>query len=75
LRGTAQPQSKAEKKEQETLGNQGLVLAYVQSCTAGDLGMAECGPIWQLGVIAALLIVAIVTLALLQLRRLQIEKA
>ena len=57
------------------MGNQGFVLAYVQSCTAGDLGMAECGPIWQLGVIAALLIVALVTLALLQLRRLQPGKA
>ncbi len=30
--------------------------------------MAECGPIWQLAVIAALLIIAIATLLVLQLR-------
>jgi hypothetical protein len=58
------------------LGNQRLVLEYVQSCSGGNLGMAECGPIWQLGVIAALLLIAIVTLALLQFRaRLQAARA
>lgn len=51
------------------MSNQGFVLAYVQSCTVGDLGMAECGPVWQLAVIAALLFIAIITLALLQVRR------
>ena len=51
------------------MSDQGFVLAYVQSCTAGDLGMSECGPVWQLGIIAALLLIAIVTLALLRLRR------
>jgi hypothetical protein len=45
-----------------------VVLEYVQSCTGGNLGMAECGPIWQLAVIATLLLIAIVTLALLQFR-------
>jgi hypothetical protein len=50
------------------LGNQRVVLEYVQSCAGGSLGMAECGPIWQLGVIATLLLAAIVTLALLQFR-------
>jgi hypothetical protein len=57
------------------MSNQGFVLAYVQSCTAGDLGMAECGPVWQLGIIAALLLTAIVTLALLRLRRPQSSSA
>ena len=52
------------------MGNQSVVLAYVQSCASGALGAAECGPIWQLGVIAVLLVAAIVTLAVLQLRRL-----
>ena len=51
------------------MSDQGFVLAYVQSCTVGDLGMAECGPVWQLAVIAALLFIAIMTLALLQVRR------
>jgi len=51
------------------MSDQGFVLAYVQSCTVGDLGMADCGPIWQLGIIAVLLLIAIVTLTLLQLRR------
>jgi hypothetical protein len=50
------------------VGNQGLVLAYVESCTSGALGMSECGPIWQLLVIGALLLVAVTTLLLLQLR-------
>jgi hypothetical protein len=51
------------------MNNQGFVLAYVQSCTTGDIGMAECGPVWQLGIIAALLFIAIMTLALMQVRR------
>ena len=53
------------------MGDQGLVLAYLQSCVSGALGAADCGPIWQLGVIAVLLFLAIVTLALLHLRRAQ----
>jgi hypothetical protein len=61
-------QSKAHKKGSRNLGNQRVVLEYVQSCAGGNLGMAECGPMWQLGVIAALLFIAIVTLALLQFR-------
>jgi hypothetical protein len=61
-------QSKADKKGSRNLGNQRVVLEYVQSCAGGNLGMAECGPIWQLGVIAALLLIAIVALALLQFR-------
>jgi hypothetical protein len=51
------------------MSDQGLVLAYVQSCANGALGMAECGPIWQLGVIAGLLVIALIALAVLQLRR------
>jgi hypothetical protein len=51
------------------MSNQGFVLAYVRSCTTGEIGMAECGPVWQLGIIAVLLVVAIATLALMQLRR------
>ena len=57
------------------MDNQALVLAYVQSCASGALSASECGPIWQLGVIAGLLVVAIVTLAVLQFRRPQAGKA
>jgi len=56
------------------VGSQGLVLEYVKSCASGALGAADCGPIWQLGVIAALLLLAIAALALLQLRRPQDRK-
>jgi hypothetical protein len=48
---------------------QGILISYVESCTNGSLGMSECGPIWQLGVIAALLFAAIATLAVLQFRK------
>jgi hypothetical protein len=65
MRKSSQETATGKKK----MSNQGFVLAYVQSCTAGDLGMAECGPVWQLAVIAALLFAAIMTLALLQVRR------
>ena len=51
------------------MGDQGLVLAYLQSCVSGALGAADCGPIWQLGIIAGLLLISIVVLAVLQLRR------
>ena len=51
------------------MSDQGLVLAYVQSCANGVLGMTECGPIWQLGVIAGLLVTALMVLAVLQFRR------
>jgi hypothetical protein len=57
------------------MGDQGFVLAYVQSCASGALGATECGPIWQLGVIAGLLLVSIATLAILQLRRPQPDAA
>jgi hypothetical protein len=54
---------------------QGIVLWYVQSCANGTLGASDCGPIWQLGVIAALLLLAVVALVVLQFRKPQAEKA
>ena len=41
---------------------------YVKSCAAGTLGVTDCGPVWQLGVIAAFLVVAIAALVVLRLR-------
>ncbi len=58
------------------MSSQSIVFAYLQSCTSGKLGLAECGPMWQLLVIAVLLLGAIVALLVLRLRsRPQVEKA
>lgn len=50
------------------MGDRGIIIEYVRSCTAGALGMSECGPVWQLGVIAAFLVIAITALVVLRLR-------
>jgi len=50
------------------MGDRGIVIEYVRSCTAGTLGVSDCGPVWQLGIIAAFLAAAIVTLVVLRLR-------
>jgi len=50
------------------MGDRGIIVEYVRSCTAGALGMSDCGPVWQLGVIAGFLVLAIVTLVVLRLR-------
>ena len=50
------------------MGDRGNIVEYVRSCTAGALRVSDCGPVWQLGIIAALLAAAIVTLVVLRLR-------
>lgn len=50
------------------MGDRGIIIEYVRSCTAGTLGTMDCGPVWQLGVIFALLVVAIMALIVLRLR-------
>jgi len=50
------------------MGDRGIVIEHVRSCTAGTLGMSDCGPVWQLGVIAAFLVIAVATLVVLRLR-------
>ena len=45
-----------------------FVLNYVQACAGGKLAMAECGPIWQMAVIAAFLVLAVAALLILRLR-------
>lgn len=50
------------------MGDRGIIIEYVRSCTGGALGIYECGPVWQLGTIATLLVVMIVTLVILKLR-------
>jgi hypothetical protein len=46
-----------------------VIIEYLRSCTAGSLGMSDCAPVWQLGIIAAFLVAAIVALVVLRLRR------
>jgi hypothetical protein len=50
------------------MNNTDFILTYVQTCASGKLGVSDCGPVWQLSVIAALLLIAIVTLLVLRLR-------
>jgi hypothetical protein len=50
------------------MGDRGIIIEYVRSCTAGALGMSDCGPVWQLGIIAAFLMAAIMMLVILRLR-------
>ena len=50
------------------MGGDGIILWYVNSCASGKLGISECGPVWQMLVIATFLIVAIVVLLVLRLR-------
>ena len=45
-----------------------FVLNYVHACTSGKLAMAECGPIWQMAVIAVFLLLALAVLLVLRLR-------
>jgi len=48
--------------------NNHFILTYLQSCASGKLGSSDCDPIWQLGVIAVFLLVAVVALLVLRLR-------
>jgi hypothetical protein len=50
------------------MGDRGFIIEYVRSCTAGALGLTDCGPVWQFATIAALLLFAIATLVILRLR-------
>ena len=45
-----------------------FVVSYVHACSSNSLPIADCGPVWQLGIIAALLVMAITTLVVLGLR-------
>jgi hypothetical protein len=58
------------------LNDLSFLVTYVESCTGGKLGFGDCGPVWQLGVIAALLIIMITALLVMRVRaRLQPEQA
>jgi hypothetical protein len=48
------------------MGNYLFLISYVRSCANGALRIGDCGPVWQMGVIAALLVLLIVALAALR---------
>jgi hypothetical protein len=50
-----------------TMGSGNFILSYVHACAAGKLALADCGPVWQLGIIAAILTAAIMSLAILRM--------
>ena len=52
------------------MGGQNFIVTYIQACTSGKLPFSECGPIWQLFVIAAFLVAAIAALLVLRMRAL-----
>jgi hypothetical protein len=43
-----------------------FIEAYVDGCLSGAVSSSDCGPVWQLGVIAAILMASIMALALLR---------
>lgn len=45
-----------------------FIVVYAQSCAGGKLPLSECGPAWQLLIIAMLLLLAISTLVVLRFR-------
>ena len=52
------------------MGDRGIIIEFVSFCTAGGLSISDCGPVWQLSVIAALLVVAVTALVILRVRAL-----
>ena len=50
------------------MSNQNFIFGYVEACAGGSLRFADCGPVWQMGGIAALLVLALAVLAMLRLR-------
>jgi hypothetical protein len=48
------------------MGNQVILETYVRACANGKLPLSECGPVWQLGIIAALLACAVLALVVLR---------
>ncbi len=49
------------------MGSENFILSYVHACTVGKLTLMDCGPVWQLGIIATMLTAAIMSLAILRM--------
>jgi hypothetical protein len=45
-----------------------FVVGYLQACVTGELSFFECAPILEVGITAALLIVAVVLLVVVRIR-------
>jgi hypothetical protein len=52
-----------------------IVLQFVQSCTSGSVGSADCSPVYACGGIAVALVIAVVALAILLKNRAKAESA
>ena len=50
------------------MNNGNFIWSYVQMCSAGKLPLSDCGPVWQIGIIAAILVCAIVFLIVLRIQ-------
>lgn len=50
------------------MGDQNFILSYVQYCASGRLALSECGPVWQMGVIAGFLVLSVAALLFLRIR-------
>lgn len=48
------------------MGNYLFLISYIQACANGALRIGDCGPVWQMGVIAGLLLLLIVALAIMR---------
>lgn len=49
-------------KKKYFMGSANFILSFVQACASGKLSFSECGPFWQLGLIALLLGVVVLIL-------------
>ncbi len=50
------------------MNNENFVISYVHACSSNQLPVADCGPVWQLGIIATLLVMAIISLVIMNFR-------
>lgn len=50
------------------MSDQNFIVNYIQACTGGKLPFYECGPVWQMFVIAAFLVAAVAVLLVLRMR-------
>lgn len=50
------------------MGSENFVVSYARACGSGSLPFSECGPVWQFGVIAVLLVAAITFFVMLRLQ-------
>ena len=47
---------------------QDVVVGYVKACASRTLPLSECGPVWQLGIMGVLLLLAVLGLVVLRVR-------